>query len=198
VAKACIETTMAHKHETRMPGDELIWLFVVGDMVVFTLFFCTFGYFRADDLVLYQASQAKLGVHYGAINSLVLLLSSWLMVLSLGAAREGRHRLASHFIGGAFLCGLAFSVAKVLEYQGKLGAGIGLTHNEFFTFYYLLTGLHFAHLLCGLGVLAWFWFPLRRRAPNAEDLNNLESTAIYWHMVDLLWILIFTLLYLLP
>lgn len=184
--------------QPHLPGDPLIWLFVVGDMVVFTMFFCVFGYFRTRDAAQYQSSQALLSMHYGAVNSLVLLLSSWFVVQMLSAARRGEGRTASHWMGGAFLCGMAFSVAKVLEYQSKLRAGIDVDTSQFFAFYYLLTGLHFAHLLCGLAVLAWLYFPLRWRTPTAEDINNLESTAVYWHMVDLLWIVIFTVLYLLP
>ncbi|HEX5805985.1 MAG TPA: cytochrome c oxidase subunit 3 [Macromonas sp.] len=193
--KAPALTTPAPSH---FPGDPLIWVFVLGDMAVFSMFFCVYGYFRNRDLGLYQQAQTLLNMHYGAVNSLILLLSSWFVVMMLGAVRRGEHKLASHFIGAAFLCGLTFSILKYFEYQAKLDAGITYATNPFFTFYYLLTGLHFAHLLCGLGVLAWFYFPLRVRNPNAEDLENLESTAVYWHMVDLLWIVIFALLYLLP
>ena len=70
--------------------------------------------------------------------------------------------------------------------------------NEFFTFYYLLTGIHFAHVLCGVGVLAYFAWTLRSGAVGERDIYNLESGAVYWHMVDLLWIIIFPLIYLLP
>lgn len=184
--------------EERLPGDPLILLFVIGDMIVFTLFFCTYGYFRGSHLDLFRASQSYLHVNWGAINSLLLLSSSWLVVMSLKLARAGRGLPASGFIGGATLCGLLFSLNKVLEYRGELAAGHDFSSNSFFTFYYMLTGLHFAHLLCGIGILAYFMVVFVRRNPNASDVDNLESSAVYWHMVDLLWIVIFALLYLLP
>ncbi|MBR9908734.1 MAG: cytochrome c oxidase subunit 3 family protein [Gammaproteobacteria bacterium] len=182
-----------------LPANETIWVFVLGDMSVFSMFFCMYIYFRNSNLELYQQSQALLNLHYGSINTLLLLASSWLIVIAVAALRKGEIRLCRHLTGGAFLCGAAFSILKVFEYHEKINAGISFESNDFFMFYYLLTGIHFMHLVTGLGVLGYLYFTFRpTESATAEQVNNFELSAIYWHMVDLLWILIFPLLYLMP
>jgi nitric oxide reductase NorE protein len=93
--------------------------------------------------------------------------------------------------------GSGFAVTKAFEYGAKISHGITLLSNEFFTFYFFLTGLHFFHFLVGMGVLAMLWFRAGREAPDGPLCGWIESGGIYWHMVDLLWIVLFPLLYLL-
>jgi len=85
---------------------------------------------------------------------------------------------------------------KFFEYSEKIAAGFTLTTNDFFMYYFMLTGLHLMHVLLGLGVLCYLWFSLRA-APSADSMRTLESGASFWHMVDILWIVLFALLYLL-
>lgn len=182
-----------------IPATESIWVFILGDMSVFAMFFFLYLYYRNIGMELYQQAQATLNIHYGSMNTLVLLVSSWLLVLALSSLRKTDVRACRHMIAGAFFFGLLFAVFKMIEYHDKLQAGITVDSGEFFIFYYLLTGIHFAHLVCGLGILAYFYISLRPGVEaTAEQINNFELSAIYWHMVDLLWILIFPLLYLLP
>jgi nitric oxide reductase NorE protein len=181
-----------------LPGDEGIWLFIVGDMMVFTMFFGIFLYFRGLSPELYSSSQALLSPVYGIVNTIILLTSSWLVVAAVSAFRTGQEKVVARLIGLAALCGITFCVLKYFEYDAKLAKGITPETNEFFVFYYLLTGIHFVHLVVGVGVLGYGWVKLKLRGLSALSLEEMESSASYWHMVDLLWIVIFPLLYLVP
>ncbi len=179
----------------RLPGEAGIWVLVLGDMCVFGLFFGVFTYFQGLNPELYSQSQATLNTHYGAVNTLLLLLSSWLVVVAVDGLREGHNIRAAKFLISAFLCGAGFCVIKVIEYSEKISSGIGITTNEFFMYYYVLTGLHFLHVLIGMAVLIYLAGKTRRELSD-KDIQVFESGAIFWHMVDLLWIVIFPLLYL--
>jgi nitric oxide reductase NorE protein len=101
------------------------------------------------------------------------------------------------FLASTFLCGLAFTVAKAIEYTGKFGHGVGISTNNFYMYYFTLTGIHLAHVVAGTFVLALLWTKSRKGAYDSKNVRPLEIGATYWHMVDLLWIMVFPLLYLL-
>lgn len=179
-----------------VPGETGVWVFVLGDMLVFALFFAVFVYYRALDPAVYLAGQATLNQHYGAINTLFLLFSSWFVVLAVIDVRERTGAHASRLLLAAMACGAAFSAVKFLEYGEKLRAGIGITSSDFYMYYYIFTGLHFVHVLIGMLVLTYLWWLARQGLREPRDLKVFESGAIFWHMVDLLWIVLFPLLYL--
>lgn len=180
----------------RVPGEAGVWVFVLGDMLVFGLFFATFVFYRNADPALFEASRATLNQHCGALNTLLLLLSSWLVVLGVADAREREGRLTPRLFAGALACGAGFVAVKIFEYGEKLDAGIGITTNDFYMYYYVFTGVHLVHVLVGIGVLSFLYGVARRGIGTERDLHVLESGGIFWHMVDLLWIVLFPLLYL--
>lgn len=181
------------------PANETIWVFILGDMCVFSIFFFMYLYYRSANLELYQQSQAMLNAHYGSINTLLLLTSSWFVVMALALLRKGDTVRCSRFTLGAIGFGSLFAVSKLMEYGEKTASGISFETNDFFVFYYLMTGIHFAHLLTGLAVLVYLYFSINKLGtPTKDQINTYELSGIFWHMVDLLWILIFPLLYLLP
>ena len=181
----------------RLPGVEGVWVFVMADMTVFALLFGSFVISRHQNPALFEASRHALNPNFGGVNTLILLTSSWFAALALDAVRKSRFVPAQRFIGGAFLCGVAFMVSKAIEYTEKLNAGISLLTNDFFMYYFTLTGIHLFHVLAGNVVLAVLWFMARSRSFDSERPLVVECGAIYWHMVDLLWIILFPLLYLL-
>jgi nitric oxide reductase NorE protein len=189
--------TQANEGHQEIPGEVGIWVFVLGDMFVFGLFFTVFVYYRGLDLEVFRTSQATLNQNYGALNTLLLLFSSWFVVLAVIDVREHAARYAARLLGLAMLCGLGFSVVKFVEYGEKLRAGLGIMTNDFYMYYYIFTGLHFVHVIIGLGVLIYLWSMVQAGVKSAGELRIFESGAIYWHMVDLLWIVLFPLLYLL-
>jgi nitric oxide reductase NorE protein len=131
----------------------------------------------------------------GVINTIVLLTSSWFIARSVLAVRAGDHQRAIRltYYGGAF--GTIFILIKAYEWTTETMAGHTMPTNEFFTFYYMLTGVHLFHVCLGLLILGIVVRELRN--PRRRRLPMVESGAIYWHLVDLLWIAIFALLYVL-
>jgi nitric oxide reductase NorE protein len=174
-----------------------IWTFVTADVMAFGLFFLLFMIERGHDPMLFNRSAAVLDARLGVLNTLILVTSSWFMALAVHAARSGDRAAVRRLLLLAFVIGGGFAVSKGVEYAGKISHGITLLSNEFFTFYFFLTGLHFLHFLVGMGVLALLWLRVGREAPDGPFLGWIESGGIYWHMVDLLWIMLFPLLYLL-
>lgn len=174
-------------------------------MLVFGLFFGVFTYYRGLNPDIYVQSQASLNQSYGALNTLLLLLSSWFVVMAVSDIREGLNRhgkvnpstkRAAVLFSLAFLCGCGFTTVKIIEYSEKISAGITITTNEFFMYYYIFTGLHFFHVIIGMGVLIFLWQKARAGVSGDSDLVLMESGATFWHMVDLLWIVLFPLIYL--
>lgn len=184
------------ERSTHIPGEEGVWVLIAGDMMAFALFFATFVFYRAQNPVIYLESQTLLSQDYGAINTLLLLTSSLFVVMAVNAAKAGRGKVASQLLSLSFLCGLGFGVVKFLEYGEKLQAGITISTNDFFMFYFVLTGIHFMHLLIGMVVLAFLIAMTKRKTLSEREIMTLEAGAVFWHMVDLLWIVLFPLLYL--
>ncbi len=184
------------KIKNHVPGEVGIWVFILGDMLVFGLFFLVFVYYRGLDVELYRQSQAALNQHYGAFNTLLLLASSWFVVMAVENARAASGKQAAGLFSLALLCGVGFGAVKFIEYREKLAAGITITSNDFFMYYYIFTGLHLLHVVIGMGVLIFLIKKTRSPLFQTSDMMLVESGASFWHLVDLLWIVLFPLLYL--
>ena len=166
-------------------------------MAAFALFFAFFMIGRHEQAALFDRSAALLNPSVGAINTLILVTSGWLVVLAVQGARRGDRRAVRRLLALAFTVGAGFAVTKAMEYGEKLSHGVTLLSNDFFMFYYVLTGIHFLHFVVGMAVLAMLWFKAGREAVDGPLLGWVESGGLYWHMVDLLWIVLFPMLYLL-
>lgn len=177
-----------------LPGSEGVWVFVYADMAMFAAMFGCFMWDRHHALELFETSRQALSLNVGGINTLILLTSSMLVVLGVDALKFGRTRLAPAFFGLAAACGLAFIVSKIFEYRAKFEAGIGLTTNDFFMYYFIMTGLHLGHVAVGTGIITVLALKSRSERPGG-NLAIYEGGATYWHMVDLLWVCLFPLLY---
>jgi nitric oxide reductase NorE protein len=180
---------------------------IFGDMLVFSVMFLSFMIARREDREQFHASATHLNQTDGLINTVLLLTSSWFVARAVHAARGGSGRTAALNFRLAILCALGFAIVKVLEYSAKIRAGIVINTNDFYMYYYVLTGIHFMHVLIGLGVLIFMARYVGAGHPAAGDpgagaldaakIGHLESGASFWHLVDLLWIALFGLLYLL-
>lgn len=171
-------------------------MLVLGDLVTFALLFGTYLVYRADAPELYNESQQQLNLVFGTVNTIVLLTSSWLIALSVGALREGRKKASQTLLLRALTCGSIFAIVKVAEYVEKFGGGYGVSTNDFFMFYFVYTGIHFLHVIVGMIVLSVLYFQIRKSESTAAPVAALESGATFWHLVDLLWIILFALFYL--
>lgn len=179
-----------------VPAEPGLWVFVLGDMTVFGWFFLVFMWERRHDRAVFADSVNKLYQPIGVVNTLVLLLGSFLVVLALQANRQGRRARCRRFLVGAASCGGAFATLKAVEYSLEISSGHTPGENAFFVFYFALTGIHLLHVLIGTALLFSWSRRVRRGREWIRDRAFAESAAVYWHMVDLLWIVIFTLIYL--
>jgi nitric oxide reductase NorE protein len=176
-----------------VPGQPDMWAFVLFEALVFTAYFTVYVVCRTRNLDLFLRSQAHLDLRVGVFHTLVLLASSWSVARCVQAARERSYEAAlRHAFLTAFF-GFVFLVAKVLEWAAKLEAGFGFTTDEFFSFYYFLTAIHFLHLLIGFVALGIAIYQLRSPLRRSQEI--VETCATYWHTIDFLWVLIFALLY---
>ncbi len=171
-----------------------MWFFIIGDLLIFGVYFLAYVVYRGQDPALFLHSQQFLDAGIGAINTLILLTSSWTLALGTQAARGGRTGEAFRLIAATAAIGGLFPLLKLLEWLPKIGAGHTPGENLFFMFYYLMTGLHLCHVLLGLVLLGFLMRSLR--ASPEPDIRFIETCAVYWHMVDLLWLFLFALFYL--
>lgn len=171
-----------------------MWVFIVGDLFIFGGWFVFYLVYRAWQPDVFLHSQAGLSQTMGMVNTVILLVSSWLVASCVNAARSNRFDVATRFAWLTILAGAAFGVLKVCEWSLEVAAGHTFTTNYFFMFYFFLTAIHLFHVLCGFIVLGVLVRHLR--TPELRSQSVIESCAIFWHMVDLLWVVIFALLYL--
>lgn len=192
-----VDNAPAGARRERAPA---IWIFITLDISSFGLFFIVFMAERLGHAPLFDQSAQRLNAELGFLNACILITSSWLVAWANAVGRKGELAQARRLLLWAMAIAACFGVVKTWEYVEKFSAGISVATNEFFTFYFALTGIHFVHYVVGmilLGVLAKGPSPY---GPPAEMHANyrkwLDGGSLYWHMVDLLWIFIFSLLYL--
>ena len=195
--EALAQDPQAVTGQRRLAGDEGVWFFITADITMFAVFFALFVVERYKAVALFEISRQKLDPVLGVLNTLILLSSSWLVALAVHSARSGRRDAVQRYLTLGMLVGAGFAVSKIFEYWQKISHGITLLSNDFFMFYFALTGLHFLHFVIGMVVLAVCLAKSRTDALDQKYVVWIESSGCYWHMVDLLWIVLFPMLYLL-
>jgi nitric oxide reductase NorE protein len=180
----------------REPGTDGLWTFVFIDMLIFLLIFLTFMEDRLGKVGVYAASQLELDEIFGLTNTLILLTSSWMMAEGVRAARAQAARGVSRYLGLTVALGLIFIANKIVEYTLKVQAGITPATNSFFSYYYFLTFVHLLHVVAGVGFIAYFRRLAPTRTGSLKYQIQLENVGLFWHFVDVIWIFIFPLLYL--
>ncbi len=190
-------TTAGHSAVAqKVPGEEGIWVFVLGDMTVFALFFATFMYSRGKNPAIFARDHAELVIALGAINTVLLLSSSLLVVLAVQGVLAGRPTGAWKLLAAALCCGAGFVAVKGVEWTRLFIAGKSVGTSEYFSYYFIFTGIHLLHVLIGLMFLGRLIAVTRRMALSDNDIRLCETGGIFWHMVDLLWVVLFALFYL--
>ena len=175
-----------------LPGEPSMWFFVIGDLIIFGVYFASYVYYRGVDPDMFLQSQARLNLDIGALNTIVLLTSSLFVALGTSAARAGKTSDAKKLFVVALALGVAFPLLKLFEYVPEITAGMTPGTNLFFMYYFVMTGLHLCHVLLGLVILSFVIRNLRGPTPK---MTFVETGATYWHMVDVLWLVLFALLY---
>lgn len=178
-----------------LPGDFALWIFIFAELLVFGVFFLAFAFARANNVELFNHYQQFLDRESGAANTILLITSSYFVVRSVQAIRVGLNRHCVAWLMAALTCGGVFLVLKVLEFSEKISAGIGLSTNTFYMFYLSLTFFHFMHVIMGMVILGAVAFKAWQGAYTPQNHIGVETGASYWHMVDLVWIVLFPLVY---
>ncbi len=175
------------------PGDTAIWIFIGMELATFLLFFLLFVLAWRADPELFRTGAAELHVGSGLANTIVLLCGGW---LAAWATQDSGLKAVqrSLLLRLAALSGLLFAIIKVWDWAQLGAAGYHLSSDHFFTYYYFLTFVHFAHVLLAMAYL----LVAAARHGQEDFTRSTESAASYWHMVDLVWIVLFPLVYLLP
>lgn len=190
------DTSSRKPAQAGLPAEPGLWVFILGDMTIFGLFFTVFSWEGAQDRDLFATATQSLIQPIGIANTLVLLISSYAVVLALHAHRAAEPDRARRLVVVALACALTFSALKAVEYTAGFNAGHTPGTNIFFTFYYVMTGVHLLHVVVGAVLLGVWRSRITVEQSFAHHRRLAESAAVYWHMVDLLWVLIFTLVYL--
>lgn len=177
------------------PGDLAIWIFIVAELLVFAVFFASYAFTRANNVELFNTYQPTLNTDLALINTLALITSSYFVVRAVAAIRENRTKHSFYWILMALLMGLLFLVVKLVEYRHHYAEGINLRTNLFYMFYFSLTFFHFMHVIMAMVILSVNGFKTWVGAYSPENHTGLETGASYWHMVDLVWIILFPLVY---
>jgi nitric oxide reductase NorE protein len=186
---------MIAEHEDRpwgelsdLPGHPMMWVLILTEVVTFGLLLLTFAVARAVQPSLFAAGQTQLDPLLGGMNTIVLITSGWLAALAVDASMKSRRIRARALLAGAMALGFVFVAVKIAEYVEKARVGIGLETDTFFTLYFLLTGFHLLHVLLGIVILAL--------VAMHDSLDNLKTGTAFWHVVDLVWVVMYPLIYL--
>ncbi|MGE5478102.1 MAG: cytochrome c oxidase subunit 3 family protein [Bacteroidales bacterium] len=171
-----------------LPGNPIMWVLIISELLVFGAFFLGFGVARMLHPDLFRAGQAMLDIRLGGLNTLILVTSGWMAAKAVQARIEQEVAASRRWLAGAGALGVAFLVVKSVEYADKAAHGIGIETDTFFTLFYLMTGFHALHVIMGLVVLAIVGWK--------NTVDNLETGAAFWHMVDLIWLILFPIVYL--
>jgi cytochrome c oxidase subunit 3 len=183
-----------------------MWLFLFTELILFGGLFLLYGVYLARYPQEFAAAGKELNVVFGAVNTVVLLTSSLLAAMAVTAVQRGRQQTAVRLLLGTIGCALIFLGIKYVEWSAKFGHDIypgskrlaagPPGESVFFGLYYLTTGLHGLHVLIGGTLLAFVALRVQQGKIDSGNYSWLENGALYWHLVDLIWIFIFPLYYL--
>ena len=177
------------------PGDLAIWIFILAELAVFAIFFAAYAFARMGELELFVAYQQTLDTNLALINTLALITSSYFVVWAVGRIRADDASGCIRWLAGALVLGGVFLGVKSIEYAHLFAAGVSLSTNTFYTFYLSLTFFHFLHVVMGMVILAAVAVKAAQGHYGREQHTGVETGASYWHMVDLVWLILFPLVY---
>ncbi|MCX9152499.1 MULTISPECIES: cytochrome c oxidase subunit 3 [Pseudomonas] len=176
----------------RLPGDLAMWLFILAELTVFALLILAFATARLLAPQVFAEGHAQLDTSTGLAMTLSLLTAGLLAALALQQVRQGCPRRGAGLFVAALLAALLYALIKLAEYGHLAAAGLGMEHSRFFTLYWVLTGFHFLHVLLGMLILGWLALGCWR---GGLSVGGVESGVLYWHMVDLVWVVLFPVVY---
>ncbi|MCB0342190.1 MAG: cytochrome c oxidase subunit 3 family protein [Pseudobdellovibrionaceae bacterium] len=193
-----------------------VWLFLCTEILMFGGLFVAYAIYHNMYPELFQAGAQFLDWRFGALNTVVLLMSSFTMALGIYYSQKNNSKMASLMLTITLICGAIFMGVKYIEYSHKIHEGLlpgklysyqpgpetHLVHElpknipMYFSFYFVMTGIHGLHVLIGMGLILWVLLRARKNEFNENYYTPVEGVGLFWHLVDLIWIYLFPLLYL--
>lgn len=187
-----------------------MWLFLVTEVMLFGGLFVAYTIFRSLYPDMYHEAHHHLDKVMGGVNTIVLICSSLTMAMAVGMAQRNQPKKSAWLLAATIAFAATFLVVKYFEYSHKFHDGLlpgayfdaaknGITHPKadlFFSLYFLMTGLHGLHVVIGMGLITWVLKRTTRREFSEHYYTPVELVGLYWHLVDLIWIYLFPLLYL--
>ena len=177
------------------PGGILMWIIVFLELITFGMALIAMAVYSKQEPQIFHNSRLLLNTTFGAINTVFLITSGFFMVLSVQYFKENKLDKTKIYLKLTILGGLLFLALKGLEYYQKMEAGLTIGFDTFFTFYWMLTLFHVIHVVVGLVILFSVHIALNKKKSNLK-LEDFEASATFWHMCDLIWLLLFPLIYL--
>lgn len=196
--------------DTQLEASKLgVWIFLVTEILLFGGLFCAFAIFRSWHLDAFVEAHNRLDKVLGGVNTVVLICSSLTMALAIRAAQTNNRKLVGILLGITLACAAGFMVIKGFEYHHKWHDGLlpgrffnpvtpfeNADANIFFGIYFMMTGIHGFHVLIGMGLITWLLVKNVKGHFSSRYYTPLEGVGLYWHLVDLIWIYLFPLVYL--
>ncbi|VXC13215.1 Nitric oxide reductase NorE protein [Flavobacterium sp. 9R] len=176
------------------PGGILMWIIIFLELITFGIALVAFAYYGNENTAIFHQSRMQLNTTFGIINTVFLLTSGFFMANAVHLYKNNEIQKSSMFFQLAMLGGVLFLILKGTEYYQKIESGISLDTNLFYTFYWLLTGFHVIHVIVGLIILVWINY-LMTKKNSATTLEDVEASAAFWHLCDLIWLLLFPIIY---
>jgi cytochrome c oxidase subunit III len=196
----------AHDHYDPIASKLGMWLFIFTEMLLFGALFIVYSVYRYRHPVEFHMAHQELNVTIGFINTVILLISSATVAMSITAMQKGDKKLTMIFLVVTLILAFIFLVNKYFEWGAKIHHGIypgsefllSLSHGDilFFGLYFFMTGLHAIHIIVGMVLLIWVLVRVKQGRVNSQRFVFLENGGLYWHLVDLIWIFLFPLFYL--
>ena len=206
-----IPNKVAHHFETaeqEFSSSKLgMWLFLGQELLFFSALFVAYAVYRSLNPEMFIDAHHHLSWKMGALNTVVLILSSFTMVMAVRCTQVNQIKAAFWYLFSTFSFAGLFMVVKGFEYAEKIhhgylpsiwfhGEGLYENMHIFFGIYFVMTGLHGLHVLVGMGLIVWLMINTKRGKNHSENFTLMENVGLYWHLVDLVWIFLFPLLYL--
>lgn len=194
--RAMVTQKIESKNIYYPPGGMLIWIIIFLELITFGIALIAMVYNGNQEPEVFHTSRLLLNPIYGMVNTLFLLTSGFFMAVSVENLKAGKKQKSLRLLSATMLFGILFLVVKSIEYSTKIDAGLGLGYNTFFTFYWLLTLFHVIHVIIGLVILTSIYFGIKKEK-SSTIIEDVEASAAFWHMCDLIWLLLFPIIYLL-
>ena len=177
------------------PGGILIWIVIFLELITFGMALIAMVMYSKEEPQAFHTSRLLLNTTFGAVNTVFLLTSGFFMANSVKKLKESKIYQSSIYLKLTMVGGFLFLLLKSVEYYMKIEAGLTLSYNTFFSFYWMLTFFHVIHVIVGLVILAITYISLQKKKDKI-NLEDFEASAAFWHMCDLIWLLLFPIIYL--